>query len=77
MDVQADLLPYGQKYEFWLNKLNLSKQLGAGAFGIVLEAMAQGIIANEEEKRFAVKMAKKVAFNDVSDQNLFNLNRLS
>ena len=75
LDVQADLLPYDPKYEFPRNKLKLGKQLGAGAFGIVLEATAQGIIANERQTKVAVKMAKKVACNDVSDQNNFNLNR--
>ena len=65
LHAQADLLPYDTKYEFPRNKLKLGKQLGAGAFGIVLEAMAQGIKSDEEETKVAVKMVKNVASNEV------------
>ena len=66
LDAQADLLPYDRRYEFPRNKLKFGEQLGAGAFGIVLEAMAQGIKADEEETKVAVKMVKNVASNEVS-----------
>ncbi|XP_055301868.1 vascular endothelial growth factor receptor 3-like [Sitodiplosis mosellana] len=65
LDVQADLLPYDQKYEFPRNKLKLGKQLGSGAFGVVLEATAQGIVTHEAETKVAVKMVKKIACNEV------------
>ena len=65
LDGQADLLPYDTKYEFPRNKLKLGKQIGAGAFGIVLEAMAEGIKVGEEKTRVAVKMVKNVASNEV------------
>lgn len=70
LDVQADLLPYDRKYEFPRNKLKLGKELGAGAFGIVVEATAQGIIAHEEETKVAVKMVKNNASNEVGREKL-------
>lgn len=73
LDLQADLLPYDKQYEFPRNKLKLGKELGAGAFGIVLEATAQGIIAHEEETKVAVKMVKNFANNEVGSQNILNL----
>lgn len=66
LDMQAGLLPYDKKFEFPRNKLKLGNQLGAGAFGIVLEATAQGIKAHEEETIVAVKMVKSIASNEVS-----------
>ena len=77
LDMQADLLPYDKKYEFPRDKLKLGKELGAGAFGIVLEATAQGIVPDEEETKVAVKMVKNIASNEVrqqkciSPQNIF------
>ncbi|XP_055301547.1 uncharacterized protein LOC129568055 [Sitodiplosis mosellana] len=65
LDAQADLLPYDRKYEFPRNKLILGKELGAGAFGIVRKATAQGIMANEEETQVAVKMVKNISSNEV------------
>ncbi|XP_055305941.1 basement membrane-specific heparan sulfate proteoglycan core protein-like isoform X2 [Sitodiplosis mosellana] len=65
LDVQADLLPYDKKYEFPRDKLKFGKELGAGAFGVVKEATAQGIIPGEEETRVAVKMVKNIASNEV------------
>lgn len=66
LDEQADLLPYDKKYEFPRDKLKLGKQLGAGAFGIVIKGFAQGIVPHEEQTTVAVKMVKKMADNEVS-----------
>jgi FMS-like tyrosine kinase 1 len=65
LDEQADLLPYDKNFEFPREKLKLGKQLGAGAFGIVVKAQAQGIIHYEEESTVAVKMVKKQTDNEV------------
>lgn len=65
LNAQADLLPYNGKYEFPRNKIKLGKEIGAGAFGIVLEAMAQGIVPHAEETKVAVKMVKNNASNEV------------
>lgn len=65
LDEQADLLPYDNKFEFPRDKLKLGKQLGAGAFGVVIKAVAQGIIPYEEESTVAVKMVKKQTDNEV------------
>jgi FMS-like tyrosine kinase 1 len=65
IDEQADLLPYDKKYEFPREKLKLGKQLGAGAFGVVVKATAEKIIHYEEESTVAVKMVKKQADNEV------------
>lgn len=61
LDEQADLLPYNKKYEFPREKLKLGKQLGAGAFGIVIKGTAQGIVPFEDETTVAVKMVKQMA----------------
>lgn len=66
LDEQADLLPYDKKYEFPREKLKLGKQLGAGAFGVVVKAIAQGIVQYEEESAVAVKMVKKQTDNEVT-----------
>lgn len=65
LDEQADLLPYNKDVEFPRDKLKLGKQLGAGAFGVVLKAVAQGIVPYEEESTVAVKMVKKQTDNEV------------
>lgn len=65
LDEQAELLPYNREYEFPREKLKLGKQLGAGAFGVVLKATAQGILPYEEESTVAVKMVKKQTDNEV------------
>jgi FMS-like tyrosine kinase 1 len=65
LDEQADLLPYNKDVEFPREKLKLGKQLGAGAFGVVVKAIAQGILPYEEESTVAVKMVKKQTDNDV------------
>ncbi|XP_055918691.1 vascular endothelial growth factor receptor 1-like [Eupeodes corollae] len=59
LDEQAELLPYDRRFEFPRNKLKLGKQLGSGAFGIVLKAHAEGIIPEERETVVAVKMVKR------------------
>lgn len=65
IDEQADLLPYDKKYEFPREKLKLGKQLGAGAYGVVVKGYATGILPHEEETTVAVKMVKPTAENDV------------
>lgn len=65
LDEQADLLPYDKKYEFPREKLQLGKQLGAGAFGVVVKGRAQNILPYEEETIVAVKMIKPTADNEV------------
>ncbi|XP_045763363.1 vascular endothelial growth factor receptor 1 isoform X3 [Maniola jurtina] len=63
IDEQAELLPYDERFEFPPEKLQLGKQLGAGAFGVVYKAEARGIINAEETTPVAVKMVKKTADN--------------
>lgn len=65
LDEQADLLPYNKDFEFPRENLKLGKQLGAGAFGIVVKAQAKGIVHYEEESTVAVKMVKPNADNEV------------
>ncbi|XP_055840031.1 vascular endothelial growth factor receptor 1 [Episyrphus balteatus] len=65
LDEQADLLPYDRRFEFPRDKLKLGKKLGAGAFGVVLKAHAEGIIPEEKETVVAVKMVKRTADNEV------------
>lgn len=43
----------------------LGKQLGAGAFGVVVKGLAQGILSYEEETIVAIKMVKQTADNEV------------
>lgn len=71
LDEQADLLPYDKKYEFPREKLKLEKQIGAGAFGIVIKGIARGIQPYEEETIVAVKMVKRMANNEVRFYNDF------
>ncbi|XP_018563792.1 vascular endothelial growth factor receptor 1 isoform X2 [Anoplophora glabripennis] len=59
IDEQADLLPYDQKWEFPREHLKLDKQLGSGAFGVVMKAVAKNIVEREYETTVAVKMVKK------------------
>lgn len=61
VDDQAELLPYDKKWEFPREKLKLGKQLGAGAFGVVVKAEAFGISDGEEKTTVAVKMVKRNA----------------
>ncbi|XP_049548172.1 platelet-derived growth factor receptor alpha-like [Anopheles darlingi] len=55
---QADLLPYDTDYEFPKERIEFSKQLGHGAFGIVMKATASNIMVHEESTTVAVKMLK-------------------
>lgn len=62
---QGDLLPYDQKYEFPRENLVLGRQLGAGAFGVVVKAVAIGIDLTEAQTTVAVKMIKNNADYEV------------
>lgn len=66
LDEQAYLLPYNMNYEFPRERLELGKQLGSGAFGVVLKGTARGILATEQETTVAVKMIKPMMDADVS-----------
>ncbi|KAK0165046.1 hypothetical protein PV328_003603 [Microctonus aethiopoides] len=59
VDDQAELLPYDKKWEFPRERLKFGKQLGCGAFGVVMKAEAQGISENEESTIVAVKMVRR------------------
>ncbi|CAH0548057.1 unnamed protein product [Brassicogethes aeneus] len=61
IDEQADLLPYDDKFEFPLENLKMGKQLGSGAFGVVMKAVARHIMDHEDMSVVAVKMVKKNA----------------
>ncbi|XP_017854588.1 vascular endothelial growth factor receptor 1 isoform X2 [Drosophila busckii] len=65
LDEQAELLPYDRNFEFPRDKLKLGKQLGAGAFGVVLKGEAQGIRNDEPVSTVAVKMVKRTADAEV------------
>jgi FMS-like tyrosine kinase 1 len=52
------LLPYNESYEFPRENLKMGKMLGAGAFGRVVKAEAEGIVPWEESTVVAVKMLK-------------------
>lgn len=62
---QADLLPYDSEYEFPKRQLKLGEQLGAGEYGVVVKAIAQKILPNEDETTVAVKMVKRNSENEV------------
>lgn len=59
IDEQAELLPYDKKWEFPREKLKFGKQLGSGAFGVVMKAEAQGICEGESNTTVAVKMVRR------------------
>ncbi|XP_031828557.1 PDGF- and VEGF-receptor related isoform X2 [Nomia melanderi] len=59
VDDQADLLPYDKKWEFPSERLKLGKQLGSGAFGVVVKAEAEGICEDEAVTTVAVKMVRR------------------
>ncbi|XP_017068456.2 LOW QUALITY PROTEIN: platelet-derived growth factor receptor alpha-like [Drosophila eugracilis] len=65
LDEQAELLPYNREFEFPRENLKLGKQLGAGAFGVVLKGEAKGIRKEEPLTTVAVKMVKRTADNEV------------
>lgn len=73
LDEQADLLPYDKKYEFSRERLKLGKQLGAGAFGVVVKGTAHGILPYEDETTVAVKMVKQTADNEVRCIAIINI----
>lgn len=62
---QGALLPYDQTYEFPREQLTLGRELGAGAFGIVVQAIARGIKSIDVETVVAVKLLKKNADHQV------------
>lgn len=68
VDEQAELLPYDDKYKFPRDKLRMGKQLGSGAFGVVVRAIAQDIVPYERETTVAVKMVKQTADNEVKSR---------
>lgn len=53
------LIQYDSKYEFPREKLRLEDELGSGAFGVVLKAIAKNLLPNEDESTVAVKMVKR------------------
>ena len=59
VDDQAELLPYDKKWEFPRERLKFGKQLGCGAFGVVMKADAQGICDDEAVSTVAVKMVRR------------------
>ncbi|XP_046599394.1 platelet-derived growth factor receptor alpha-like isoform X2 [Neodiprion lecontei] len=59
VDEQAELLPYDKKWEFPREDLKLGKQLGSGAFGVVMKAEARGIRVAGETTIVAVKMVRR------------------
>lgn len=63
VDDQAELLPYDKKWEFPIEHLKLDKQLGSGAFGVVMRGEARNILPDEEKTIVAVKKVKKNADN--------------
>lgn len=65
LDEQAELLPYDEAFEVPRDSLKLGKQLGAGAFGVVVEGIAHRIVPGEEDTKVAVKMVKRTADNEV------------
>lgn len=65
LDEQVHLLPYNKAYEFPREKLEIGKILGSGFFGVVHQAVAHGIVANEDKTTVAIKMVKKMASNEV------------
>ena len=65
LEDQTHLLPYKKHFEFPRNKLRLTKQLGAGEFGVVYKAIARGIQKCEQETIVAVKMLKNGADDEL------------
>ncbi|XP_049548189.1 vascular endothelial growth factor receptor 1-like [Anopheles darlingi] len=55
---QVDRLPYNTKYDFPKQRLKLLTQIGSGAFGVVMKAIATGIKVHEESTIVAVKIVK-------------------
>lgn len=59
LDEQAELLPYNKIWEFPRESLKFGKQLGSGAFGVVVKADAYGILEPDKITTVAVKMVKQ------------------
>ncbi|XP_031618935.1 uncharacterized protein LOC116338039 isoform X1 [Contarinia nasturtii] len=59
---QAHLLPYKEEFKFSRKNLKFKNKIGTGAFGIVYEGLARGVLYHEEETKVAIKMV-----NDMSD----------
>lgn len=57
---QIECLPYDNRYEYSSDDLVLGKKLGSGAFGVVLQAEANGIGGNSDRTLVAVKMVKQL-----------------
>ncbi|CAH0554002.1 unnamed protein product [Brassicogethes aeneus] len=60
IDKQANLLPYDDKFEFPKKNLIIGEQLGSGAFGVVMKAVARNILDHEDMTVVAVKMVKEI-----------------
>eukprot|EP00094_Tigriopus_californicus_P013068 TCALIF_12637-PA protein Name:"Similar to kdrl Vascular endothelial growth factor receptor kdr-like (Danio rerio)" AED:0.19 eAED:0.19 QI:50/0.85/1/1/0.42/0.5/8/39/535 len=58
IEEQTDLLPYDDDIEFPKDRLKLGQQIGCGAFGRVVQAVAYGIDRQEAVSTVAVKMVK-------------------
>lgn len=67
-DEQIDLLPYDESYEFPQKKLALGRRLGKGSFGVVIEAVAQGILPHEAETTVIVKIINSAHDKEVTSQ---------
>nr|4HVS_A Chain A, Mast/stem cell growth factor receptor Kit [Homo sapiens]7KHG_A Chain A, Mast/stem cell growth factor receptor Kit [Homo sapiens] len=70
-------LPYDHKWEFPRNRLSFGKTLGAGAFGKVVEATAQGLIKSDAAMTVAVKMLKPSAHSTEREALMSELKVLS
>ena len=62
---QIYLLPYDSSIEFPSDRLTMGKQIGAGAFGRVLQGVATGIKENEAQTTVAVKTLNPYSNKDV------------
>jgi FMS-like tyrosine kinase 1 len=60
LEDQVDLLPYDKKWEIPRENIKLGKELGSGAFGVVLKAEVVGLSDNKAFPA-AVKMVNKFA----------------
>lgn len=56
--LQAKLLRYRKEFEYLVDKLKMGKKLGAGAYGIVMKAIAEDLGPEQRELEVAVKMTK-------------------
>ncbi|XP_076131375.1 macrophage colony-stimulating factor 1 receptor 1 isoform X1 [Alosa pseudoharengus] len=70
-------LPYNEKWEFPRERLRLGQVLGTGAFGKVVEATADGLGADGNIIRVAVKMLKPRAHSEEREALMSELKILS